>query len=185
MTALFLQETEATVVVFDLRGYSRLAVSLPPLDLGLALGHYYSHAEACVLPHHGRLVKLAGDAVLVAWLANEEPKHKQRALAAIDGALAQKQDWLAQNESQGLPHLDYSIAAATGPVLAGHIGTDRFRSFDVLGDPVNVAVKLTTVATARTADHVLAFQEPSRPTVELESIDIGGKLVRLFRLERS
>jgi len=130
-------------------------------------------------------VKFAGDAVLVAWLAHEEPAHKRRALDAIEAARAHKRDWLAQNSAQGLPVLDYSIAAATGPVLAGHIGTERFRMFDVLGDPVNVAAKLTTTATARGLDHVLAFQDGTHPTLELESLEIGGKLVRLFRLDQS
>jgi adenylate cyclase len=183
MTALFLQETDATVVVFDLRGFSRLANTLAPLDLGLALGHFYGHAESCVLPHHGRIVKFAGDAVLVAWLANEESAHKRRALDAIEQARAQKKDWLLQNAVQGLPVLDYSIAAATGPVLAGHIGTDRFRMFDVLGDPVNVAAKLTTTATARGLDHVIGFHESTHATQEIESLEIGGKVVRLYRLE--
>jgi class 3 adenylate cyclase len=180
MSGVFLQETEATICVFDLRSFSRLAVTLAPLDLGLALGHYYGHTEDCVLRHHGRIVKFAGDLVLAAWLDNEVGEHQSKALAAIGDVLAHKSEWLARNQSQGLPVLDYSLAAATGPVLAGHIGTDRFRAFDVLGEPVGVASKLTVVATMRQIDHLVAFPAPGG--VEVEAMEIGGKLVRLFRL---
>jgi adenylate cyclase len=180
MSGVFLQETEATVCVFDLRGFSRLTVSLAPLDLGLALRHFYTHAEDCVMRNHGRIVKFAGDMVLAAWLDNEVGDHRGKALAAMRDALAHKGEWLAHNQSQGLPVLDYSLAAADGPVLAGHIGTDRFKSFDVLGEPVNVAAKLTTVATVRQIDHLIAFQ--AADSVEVEALEIGGKLIRLFRL---
>jgi adenylate cyclase len=180
--AVFLEETEATVVVFDLRGFSRLSAALAPLDLGLALGHYYEHAEGCVLAHKGRLVKFAGDAVFAAWLANETSDHKQKAVAAVAEANLTRPAWLERNQGAGMPVLDYSVAAATGPVLAGHIGTPRHKSFDVLGAPVNTAAKLTTVATARGVDHLLALQVPEHASVEVEGIEIGGQMIRLFRL---
>jgi adenylate cyclase len=179
MARLFLHETEAAVLVFDLRGYSRLCASLAPLDLGVALARFYRHIEDAVLEHGGRLVKFMGDAVLAAWLGSETTSPRPAALGAGAQALRVRPAWLAEH-----PDLDYTVAAAAGPVLAGQLGTDRHRSYDVLGEPVNTAFKLTSVASARDVDHVLAFTVPEHPAVEIEGVELGGRLIRLFRLTR-
>jgi adenylate cyclase len=183
MDAVFLHETEAAVVVFDLRGYSRLSANLPPLEIGLALGRYYRHVESCVDAWGGRLVKLVGDAVLAAWLANETAWPRTAAIAAVAESRKRKPGWLEKNAREGLPVLDYTAAMAVGPVLAGQLGTDRFKHFDVLGDPVNVAFKLTSVASAREVDHLLSTTVQDYPAIETEGVELGGKQLRLFRLK--
>jgi class 3 adenylate cyclase len=84
-----------------------------------------------------------------------------------------------------LPQMRFSIAAAAGRVLAGQIGTERLRGFDVLGAPANVAVKLTTAATLRDVDNLVTGDviapDTSRAT-EVEGIELGGKSYRLYRV---
>jgi adenylate cyclase len=181
--AVFLHETEAAVVLFDLRGFTRLAAGLTPLDLGLALSRYYSHAEACIESNGGRLVKFAGDAVLGAWLANETSKPQSQAVGAVATAMKQRNDFLARCRADGMPELDHSVAVAFGSVLAGQIGTDRHKTFDVLGEPVNAAFKLAVLAQARNVDHLIAVPVPGLKLVEVEGVELGGKMMRLYRLE--
>ncbi len=183
MEAVFLQETEAAIVLFDLRNFSQLAATLSPLDLGLALGRYYAHAEKCIEGAGGRLVKFAGDAVVGAWLANETPWPRAQAVGAVVAATRERAGFLARCRAEGMPELEHSIAAAAGPVLAGAIGTERHKSFDVLGEAVNVAFRLASAAQARGVDHLLAIAVPDHDCVEVESIELGGKLLRLFRLK--
>lgn len=180
--AVFLHETEAAVVVFDLRGYSRLCVELAPLDLGLALGRFYRHVEKCVDSYGGRVVKLVGDAVLAAWLANETAWPRRAAIAAVAHAQQHKPGWLDEGRREALPQLDYSVGAAAGPVLAGQLGAERFRAFDVVGEAVSVAFKLTSLATARGVDHLLATTVPDHPSVEVEGAELGGRTLRLWKL---
>jgi adenylate cyclase len=180
--AVFLHETEAAVGVFDLRGYSRLCAQLAPLELGLALGRFYRHAERCVDAFGGRVVKLVGDAVLAAWLANETAWPKKAAVAAVAEAQRKKREWLDEGKRENAPLLDYSIGAAAGPVLAGQLGAERHRSFDVVGEAVSVAFKLTSLATARGDDHLLAMTAPDQPAIEVEGVELGGRLVRLWKL---
>jgi adenylate cyclase len=180
--AVFLHETEAAVVVFDLRGYSRLCVELAPLELGLALGRFYRHVERCVDAYGGRVVKLVGDAVLAAWLANETAWPRRAAIAAVAGAQRDKPAWLDEGRRERAAHLDYSVGAAAGPVLAGHLGAERHRAFDVVGEAVVQAFRLTSVAGARGEDHLLAMTVPDHPAVEVEGVELGGKLLRLWKL---
>jgi len=181
--AVFLHETEAAVVLFDLVGFTKLATGLAPLDLGLALARYYSHAEACIESNGGRLVKFAGDAVLGAWLANETSNPRGKAVAAVAAAVKQRAAFLARCRADGMPELDHTVAVAFGSVLAGQIGTDRHKSFDVLGEPVNAAFKLAALAQARDVDHLIAVPVPDQKLVEVEGVELGGKMLRLYRLE--
>jgi adenylate cyclase len=185
---MFLQEAEATVLVFDLRGFSRLAASLGPIDLGAALSRFYQHCETCVVAHAGRMVKFLGDGVLACWLSSEVEDFRRKAVAAVWESHRKRAAWVQKGVDEGFPMLDYSVAAATGPVLVGHIGTDRLKQFDVLGESVNIARKLTGVATARGVDHLVTHETLDSPAgrlsaVEVEGIELGGKALRLFRLD--
>lgn len=182
MNEVFLHETEAAVLVFDLRGFSKLCVELAPLELGLALGRFYRHVETCVEAWGGRLVKLVGDAVLASWLANETAWPVKNAIAAVGESQRRKPAWLEGGKAEGLPLLDYGVTGAAGPVLAGQLGTDRHRSFDVLGEPVNVSFKLLKFANSRHVDHLLAMTVPDHPSIEVEGVELGGKQLRLYRL---
>lgn len=188
MADVFLQELEGTVVMFDLRGFTALAAKLTPFDLGVLLGRFYEHAEECVLEQGGRVVKFMGDAVMAVWLVGDGEDHHAGAVGAIRAARAAAPAFHAKNRELGLPRLDYSVAAATGTVLAGQIGTERHRGFDVLGAPVNVAAKLTTVATLRGVDNLVTAETLDAaggrlPGVEVEGIELGGRAIRLYRVE--
>ena len=185
---MFLQEAEATVMMFDLRGFSKLAASLGPIDLGASLSRFYEHCESCVVAHGGRMVKFLGDAVLCCWLSSEVDDFRRKAVAAVWESHKKRGPWVQKGVDDGFPVLDYSVAAATGPVLVGHIGTERLKQFDVLGEPVNIVGKLTSVATARNMDHLVTnetLDSPAGrlPALEVEGIELGGKALRLFRLE--
>jgi len=73
---MFLQEAEAAVLVFDLRGFTPLCARLGPIELGAALGRFYEHCEAAVDAGGGRVIKLVGDMVVSVWVAGQHgPPH--------------------------------------------------------------------------------------------------------------
>jgi class 3 adenylate cyclase len=182
MEALLLQETAGTVIVFDLHDFSRLAATSSPLDLGAALTAYYLHAEKCILGEDGRVVKFSGDMVLGVWLERQHPTHREKAMDALAACEHEREPWLERNRKQKLPSLDYSVAIASGPLLAGQIGTPRLRTFDVLGEAVNIAAKLAAVAQARGVHHLSAVAVPGAAIMEVEGVELGGKHIRLYRL---
>jgi adenylate cyclase len=184
---MFLQEADATVLVFDLRGFTPLAGRLGPVELGAALGRFYEFVEACVDRGGGRVLKLMGDVVMSAWIAGQHGAdhggHREGAVAAIRAARALRTAWLAENQRLGLPNLSFSMA---GRVLAGQIGTDRLRQFDVLGAPANVALKLASVATMRDVDNLITADvlwPAASAAVEVEGIELGGHRYRLYRVD--
>ena len=187
---LILQETEASILVTDMIGFRALAERLGPLELGIALSGYYDHIGSLVERHGGEIVKFFGDGVLAAFLGG---RHRDRALSAIAELAATRDGWVADNAKVDLPPMDYSAGLASGPVLAGEMGTDRIHFWDVIGAPVNNAFSLCTLAAARKLHHLIDGGDPgseavfaARPdgpdVIEVEAAELAGKLHRLLRI---
>jgi adenylate cyclase len=184
---IFLQEMPATVAFFDVRRFSRLAATLAPMDLAVALGRFYRHVEQSVREHGGRMVKFISDAALTLFPSVGGADHAGQALRLVRACAEGIASWSEENTRQGLPPLVYSVGVATGPVLFGSLGTDQLRAFDALGRPVTLAVKLAHLATVRDVPHLVtaatreAAQE-SVPCIEMEGAEFGGEAVRLYRV---
>lgn len=185
-THQFLQQTEASIVLTDLRGFVALAHQLGPVELGLALSSYYNHVGSIVEKNGGRIVKFVGDGVLSCFVATTD--HRGKALASLAEMGERRAAWLADNAKVSLPILDYAASAASGEVLCGELGTDRVRFWDVLGLPVNLAFRLCTLAQDRKLPNLIdadvAEQASKKPAglVEVDGAELGGKRHRLFRV---
>src|SRR5262245_46531097 len=155
MGTMFLQEVDATVMLADVRDFSPLAQQLGPVDLGLALSRFYEHLGDIVEKHHGRVVKFIGDGVLAVFIKGVAD-HRLRALDAVSEAVRTRQAFLDENAGLKRPVLDYSIGAASGTVLAGEMGTQKLRFYDVLGHAVNHAFRLTALAARRGVSNLVA-----------------------------
>jgi adenylate cyclase len=151
MDTLFLQEIDASVLLADVRDFTALVSQLAPVELGLALTRFYEHAGAIIESHHGRIVKFVGDAVLGVFVAQRAQEHRARVLAAVTALVRARQQFLDENAASRLPRLDYTVGAASGTVVAGELGTERLRFYDVLGGPVTRAFQLTSLAARRGA----------------------------------
>ncbi|HEX8952184.1 MAG TPA: adenylate/guanylate cyclase domain-containing protein [Polyangia bacterium] len=188
MGTLFLQEVDATIVLADVRDFSPLAQQLGPVDLGLALGRFYEHIGGVIEGHHGRIVKFIGDGVLAAFIGGD---HRLHALEAIGEMIKSRQQFLDENVTRKLPVLDYAVGAASGAVLAGELGTDKLRFYDVLGQPVNQAFRVCALATRRGVSNLVdaatweGVKTPGRrpEAIETDAVEFGADKVRLFKLE--
>jgi adenylate cyclase len=141
------EEIEAAILFSDLRGFTSLAEDLPARQMANILARHLAAMGEVVLAHGGTIDKFAGDAVMAVWL--EDPESPNHALRALQCALAMQArqrelNWEAWTENLG--PLDMGIGVNTGPVILSSVGgTDR-RETTVLGDAVNVASRLQSVA---------------------------------------
>jgi adenylate cyclase len=188
---MILQEVEATVVVADVRGFSTLSQQMGPVELGILLSRFYEHMGDILRKHQGRIVKYIGDGLLGVFIGGPNIDHRGRALRAIAEAVATRQGFIDELVKMRLPMLDYAIGAASGTVLAGELGTDYLRFWDVLGRPVNDAFRLTALATRREVSNLVAadtyehaLDKAARPAaVETDMVELAAEKLRLFRVE--
>jgi adenylate cyclase len=185
---MFLQVVDATVVLTDLRDFSPLAGQLGPVELGLALSRFYEHVGTFIDKSHGRIVKFIGDGVLTVFVG-PAAENRARALRAVVDLVNARQTFLDENAAMKLPVLDYSIGASSGTVLAGELGTEKLRFYDVLGAPVNHAFRLTALAARRGVSNLIdaatiegAWAADRPPAIETDAVELGNEKHRLFRL---
>jgi class 3 adenylate cyclase/CheY-like chemotaxis protein len=169
-------EVAATILFSDLRGFTTLAEELPARQLADILARHLAAMGEVVLAHRGNIDKFAGDAVMAVWL--EESDGDNHALRALRCALAMQQrqrelNW--ESWAEGLGPLDMGIGVNTGPVILSSVGGEGRRETTVLGDAVNVAQRLQSVAGG---GEVLATASTIEACPGVQAEHLGPRLVK-------
>jgi class 3 adenylate cyclase len=131
---------EVTVLFADLQGFTSFSerVAHPEAVVDL-LNRYLSAAVPVVRKEGGTVDKFVGDAMMA--LFNTPVLQADHALRAARAALGM------QAAVSGLEEdLSFRIGINTGPVLVGNIGSEDLSNYTAIGDAVNVASRLETMA---------------------------------------
>ncbi len=134
---------EATVLFCDITGFVPLARRLGAAEVVRLLNRMVSEFDALASRHGVEKIKTIGDAYMaVAGVPERCSDCPERAARlAIDMLAA-----VERLRSETGLEIAVRIGLATGPVMAGVIGTNTF-SYDVWGDAVNMAARLESLST--------------------------------------
>ena len=147
VTALGGHRQHVVVLFSDIRGFTEIAESLPPLVMAAQLNEYFGAMVECVFEHDGALDKFIGDALLAYWGA-PTPRDDD-AVRALHAAHAMRRAVHALNQrwrSEGRPELHAGIGVHCGEAFIGNIGSPRRLEFTLIGDTVNLTNKLCELA---------------------------------------
>jgi adenylate cyclase len=142
------RQMEVSVLFADIRGFTTMSENLPPPEVVDILNQYLDSMEAQVFEHGGTLDKYTGDGMMVLFGAPlEQPDHAQRAVRA---ALAMQRAAAEVSDRRGDVgwKVVYGIGIATGSAVVGHIGSRRRLDYTAIGDTVNLAARLESIAPA-------------------------------------
>ncbi|WP_446720762.1 adenylate/guanylate cyclase domain-containing protein [Mesorhizobium sp. L-8-3] len=133
---------EASVLFADMAGFTARASEVSPEHLAACLGRVFGEFDRLVASHGLEKVKTSGDAyMVVSGVPRSRPDHAE---VLADFAMAMRDMAMTLPDSQGQP-VAIRIGMASGPVVAGVIGTSRM-FYDLWGDAVNVASRMETTA---------------------------------------
>jgi adenylate cyclase len=129
----------------DVRGYTALAAQHSPEQALDLLNRYLTVATDAVESHGGTVSDLLGDGVFAFFGA--PVLHSNDAERAVRAAL-ELHDHVTRLDIPSMPgvRLQTGVGITSGQVLAGNIGSERRMHYAVVGDPVNVASRLQSVA---------------------------------------
>jgi len=134
---------EVTALFADLRGFTSFSERSTPEGIVVMLNRYFEHATAAILDEGGTVVQFVGDALMALFNAparqDDHPVRAARAALAMQAAVE-----ATAASSPGWPR--FRVGINTGPALVGNIGSTALRSFNAMGDAVNVAARLESVA---------------------------------------
>jgi class 3 adenylate cyclase len=133
---------ELTALFADLRGFTSFSESTDPATVMETLNRLFGRAVPVILRHGGTVVQFVGDAVLAVFDAPvPRADHAYRAALAAN----EMQQAIADEMDSG-DGPRFRIGINTGVALIGNIGSAEMRSFNVVGDAINVASRLETSA---------------------------------------
>jgi adenylate cyclase len=132
------------VMFADIVSYTQVAANLPPHDVFAILNRVFSAFDRLVDKRGLEKIKTIGDAYMVAGGLNLGTAQHVHVMA--DLALEMR-ELLRQDTAVNPAELELHIGIATGPVIAGVLGRNKF-VYDLWGDTVNVASRITEEAGA-------------------------------------
>jgi adenylate cyclase len=138
-----------TILFADMEGFTSVAERLSPQDLMNWLNTYMEALAGVVRKHKGIIDDYYGDGVKVNFgvpLPRTTDKAiGQDAINAVQCGLAMRREVMRLNETRGhpsFPVVRIRIGIATGPVVAGSLGSADRLKYTTMGDTVNVAARL-------------------------------------------
>jgi len=136
------------VVLFsDIRGFTEVAERLPPDQMAAQLNEYFAAMVECVFRHSGALDKFIGDALMAYWGAPvDAPDDADRAIRAAMDMQAELIGLNARWTADGRPALQAGIGINAGDAFVGNIGSPRRLEYTLIGDTVNIASRLCSLA---------------------------------------
>ncbi len=137
---------EATVVFFDICGFTSLAEAQPADSVVKLLNKYFDVMVKEIIAQNGHIDKFIGDAIMAVFRGDY---HLDR---AIETALAVRIQ--LEKTAQEANNFDFSpkvsIGINSGELISGNIGSAKLRRLDytVIGDVVNTAQRLQSIGKA-------------------------------------
>lgn len=137
------EDRNITVLFCDIRGFTPLTEHMSPREVITMLNDHMTVMTRIVSDFGGVVDKFIGDEVMVVFGAPQS--HGNEARNAVECARRMLEERINQNAIRS-PQFGIGIGVATGPALAGCMGSMDRLNYTVLGPTVNLASRLCSAA---------------------------------------
>jgi len=141
------QHVTASVLFADIVGFTSISEKLPPQEITLILNEYFSYISNIAQYHNGHIDKFMGDcAMIVFGVPDQSDDHS---INAINCAIMIQQLVSILNErrmEENKIPVHFKIGVNSGVMIAGNLGSSDRMEYTVIGDPVNIASRLSSIA---------------------------------------
>jgi class 3 adenylate cyclase/CheY-like chemotaxis protein len=131
---------EATILFADIRGFTSLAETLGAHAVVDLLNRYFAYMADVILAEGGTIDKFIGDGIMA--LFGIPASHGNDADRAVAAARNMLRALALLKEQPDFPELKIGIGIATGPVIAGRIGSPDRMNHTVIGSAANLAARI-------------------------------------------
>lgn len=149
------EKREVTVMFADIRKFTALAEAMPPEQVVALLNQVLGRMADAVLTCGGTLDKFLGDGLMAVFGA--PVGHEDDAVRALQAArmmmdaVQQLNEQAKLDQRQGAPRapapeLELGVGVNSGVAVAGNVGSARRVEYTCIGDAVNVAARLCSLA---------------------------------------
>lgn len=141
------KHVEGTVLFADIVGFTSLSENLPPDEVADLLNEYFSYIAMISQLYRGTIDKYMGDcAMIVFGTPDDDEEHKFNAIACAIMIQRLIERLNARRIKEGKYPVYFRIGVNSGVMLAGNMGSPERMQYTVVGETVNLASRLHTVA---------------------------------------
>jgi adenylate cyclase len=141
------REREISVLFADLRGFTRLTEHRLPYDVIYVLNEFFRAMGEVVEDAGGHLDKVVGDGLMALFGLETGPDAAARAALTATSRMAHRLEPLNASLAADIETpLRMAIGLHHGPAVVGLMGHGRARQLTAIGDTVNVASRLESLA---------------------------------------
>lgn len=138
---------EVTMFFSDIRGFTKMSENMDPTDIVEQLNVYFTRMTDILMELDGTLDKYVGDELMALFGApvarDDDPIRAVLCGVRMLDALRELQEmW----KKEGKPVITIGLGINTGEVTAGYMGSEKQLSYTVIGDNVNLAARVMSVA---------------------------------------
>lgn len=182
---------EATVLFADISGFTSLSEKLDPEALNSLLNDYFTLIDQIAGDHQGHIDKYIGDCAMILFGAPvQDEEHGANAVRCAIEIQRRIEKYNHKRRNRNMITVDFSIAINSGRMLAGNMGSEKRMEYTVLGNAVNLASRLSSLATAgqilvTREVHDSLFLAALYETSVVQTIHLRGKskLVEIWKVE--
>ena len=139
------QQLDASVLFVDIINFTKLSQSMKPAQTNQLLNEYFAYIAQAAQVYRGHVDKYIGDCVMLVFGVPEQDE--QHSFQAISCALLIQKVVASLNKQRSAanrPILNFHIAANSGLMLAGNMGSQQRMEYTVIGDSDNLASRIAS-----------------------------------------
>ena len=139
------RDVTATMLFADIVDFAGLSEQMPAREINMVLNQFFSRLTDIIFMYDGTLDKYMGDGLMAVFGAPMEKDDD--AERAIQAAREMRRELAVLRDKTDVKRkFDIRIGINTGRVAAGNIGSPKRMDYTVIGDPVNIAARLESIA---------------------------------------
>jgi adenylate cyclase len=138
---------EVTILFADIRGFTSMSERKPAPEIVQMLNEYFEMMVDVLFNFEGTLDKYVGDEIMALFGAPvEHPESPQRAVHCAVDMQKTLREFNRTRMAEGQEPIEIGVGINTGEVVCGAIGTSKTMQYTVVGDAVNLASRLCSLA---------------------------------------
>jgi adenylate cyclase len=138
---------QVTVLFADITEFTPMLEKSNVKDVVEILNRYFESVVPCIFEFGGMLDKFLGDGFMAVFgIPFSDKQDVMRAIKCAVKIQLKVKELNAALKAEGFNPIDVGVGIASGNALAGNIGTSEHMNYTVIGEPVNLAQRLESVA---------------------------------------
>jgi adenylate cyclase len=174
---------EATMLVADIRGFTAMSEKQKPETIVAMLNEYFEIMVDILFKHGGTLDKFVGDEIIGLFGAaiplKDSPMRAILCALEMQKALRDFNTGRATNNHEAIK---VGIGVTTGQVVTGFIGSSKSMQYTAIGDAMNTAARLQSIAKAGeiiVSEQTMRFIADRVEALSLAPVEVKGKRDRM------